>query len=505
MKAEVIFQLENAPWPAFLVNPGGTLEDVNPAAQAFFGERLQSREFSALGEGETSSTSFLSLCERLNSPLLPLKFRGRDGTVTTFLTSISSLTLSTHKYYLFQLFPKPVRGGTSFNGPPGDAKGGSIEINAAQKQKLDCAMQLTRTVALDFNNALTTILGHASYVLGQMEPTHKWRFSLAEIEKASEKASEIANDLAVFSLEDKDKRSQVEGNLNVLVRRAVQLFQTGERKDVVWSQKFEKQVFTAHFDEAKLQQAFVKILENAVEAIATSSQVNGQISVQTRNVDVTDRQQDGSVQLARGAYVCVEITDDGRGIEESALPRIFEPFFTTKEGHRGLGLAWVYGIVSNHGGGVAVTSQPGQGTSVRVYLPAVKKIVEEKHLSDANLAGEGTILFVDDEDMLVALGQMLLTSAGYKVLTANSAERALEVFERTPDPIHLLITDMVMPKMNGRELIHRVKKTYPQTRIICSTACVRTATTVQHFNFLSKPFTAQELLRLVKSALAAAN
>jgi two-component system, cell cycle sensor histidine kinase and response regulator CckA len=502
MKAEVIFQLENAPWPAFLVTPGGTLEDINPAAQTFFGERLEAREFSALGEAETSSSSFLSLCERLNSPLLPLKFRARDGNVTTFLTSISSLTLSTHRYYLFQLFPKPAPGGSP-NGA--DAKGGSIEINAAQKQKLDCAMQLTRTVALDFNNALTTILGHSSYVLGQMEPTHKWRFSLAEIEKASEKASEIANDLAVFSLEDKDRRSQVEGNLNVLVRRAAQLFQTGDRKDVVWSQKFEKQVFTVHFDEAKLQQAFVKILENAVEAIGTSSQVSGQISVQTRNVDVTDRQQDGSVQLARGAYVCVEITDDGRGIEESALPRIFEPFFTTKEGHRGLGLAWVYGIVSNHGGGVAVTSQPDQGTSVRVYLPAVKKIVEEKQLSDQNLAGEGTILFVDDEDMLVALGQMLLTSAGYKVLTANSAERALEVFEKTPDPIHLLITDMVMPKMNGRELIHRVKKSYPQTRIICSTACVRTATTVQHHNFLSKPFTAQELLRLVKSALAAAN
>jgi two-component system cell cycle sensor histidine kinase/response regulator CckA len=209
--------------------------------------------------------------------------------------------------------------------------------------------------------------------------------------------------------------------------------------------------------------------------------------------------------LTRGAYVCVEIADDGCGIDVSALPRVFEPFFTTKEGHRGLGLAWVYGIVSNHGGGVAMTSQPGQGTSVRVYLPAVKKIVEDRHLVDEKLSGEGTILFVDDEDMLVALGQMLLSSAGYKVLTANSAERALEVFEQIREPIHLLITDMVMPKMNGRELIHRVRKSYPETRIICSTACVRTATTVQHFNLLSKPFTAQELLRLVKTAFAAAN
>jgi two-component system cell cycle sensor histidine kinase/response regulator CckA len=502
MKADVIFQLENAPWPAFLTSPTGVLEDVNEAAQVFFGDRLKAREFSALGEGETSSASFLTLCEQLKTPLVPLKFRARDGNVATFLTSISSLNLSSHKYYLFQLFPP---GGSAGNGKPAEAKGGSVEINAAQKQKLDCAMQLTRTVALDFNNALTTILGHASYVLGQMEPSHKWRFSLGEIEKASEKASEIANDLAAFSLDDKDKRSQVEGNLNVLVRRAINVFRTGDRKDLVWCQKFEKQLFTVHFDEAKLQQALVKIIENAVEAIASNSQVNGQITVQTRNVEVTDRTQDGAVQLTRGAYVCVEITDDGCGIDAPALTRVFEPFFTTKEGHRGLGLAWVYGIVSNHGGGVALTSQPGKGTAVRVYLPAVKKIVEEKHFVDENLCGEGTILFVDDEDMLVALGQMLLNSAGYKVLTANSAERALEVFEKTKEPIHLLITDMVMPKMNGRELIQRVKKSYPQTRIICSTACVRTATTVQHYNFLSKPFTAQELFRLVKSALSAAN
>ena len=502
MKAEIVFQLETAPWPAFLVAPTGVLEDVNLAAQTFFGERLESRDFTAIGEAETSSVSFLSLCDQLTSPLMPLKFRGGDGSVVTFLTSISTLTISSQKYYLFQLFAKSGRLAT---GTSLDGRNTSFEINPAQKQKLECAMQLTRTVALDFNNALTTILGHASYVLGQMEPSHKWRFSLAEIERASAKASEIANDLAVFSLEDKDKRVHVEGNLNVLMRQAIQLFQTEDRKDVVWSQKFEKQMFTAHFDEAKLQQAFVKILENAIEAIGTKAQLNGQISVQTRNVDVADRLQDGAVGLTRGAYVCVEISDDGCGIESSALSRIFEPFFTTKQGRRGLGLAWVYGIVTNHGGGVAVTSQPGQGTSVRVYLPAVKKIVEEKQFVDENLSGEGTILFVDDEDMLVALGQMLLTSAGYKVLTAGSAEKALEVLERTREPIHLMITDMVMPKMNGRELIERVKQSYPQTRIICSTACVRTATTVQHYNFLSKPFTAQELFRLVKTALAAAN
>ena len=508
MKAEVVFQLENAIWPAFLVSPTGALEDVNAAAQAFFGERLQAREFTALGEAETSSSSFLSLCDQFRTPLIPLKFRGADGNVVTFRTSISPLNLSGQKYFLFQLYPG-TSGNTSF-WKPADGKtprpeGPFVEINAQQKQKLDCAMQLTRTVALDFNNSLTTILGHASYVLGHMESTHKWRFSLSEIEKASERAAEIANDLAVFSLDEKDKKPQVEGNLNVLIRRAIQLFQMPERKNIVWSQKFEKQLYTVHFDEAKLQQAFLKIIENAVEAIAESPLVNGQVSVQTRNIDVEDRTQDGNVQLVRGSYVCVEISDDGCGIDATGLTRIFEPFYTTKPGHRGLGLAWVYGIVTNHGGGVAVSSQPDQGTAVRVYLPAVKKIIEERHLVGEDLSGEGTVLFVDDEEMLVSLGQMLLSSAGYKVLTANSAERALETFEKAKERIHLLITDMVMPRMNGRELIKRVKDAYPNTRIICSTACVRTAGTVTRYNFLSKPFTAQDLLRLVKTTLSAHN
>ena len=501
MKSEIAFQLENASWPAFLVTPTGVLEDVNAAAQVLFGDRLKNREFADIGEAETASSTFLAMCGSFTTPMMPLKFRNGEGKPITFLTSIAALTLGQQKYFLFQLFPPP--GSTGWKAADGHTA--FVEVNTLQKQKLDCAMQLTRTVALDFNNALTTVLGHASHLLGQMDSSHSWRFSLTEIEKAAEKASGVANDLAAFSLDDKDKKSQIEGNLNVLMRRAVQLVQTGDRKNLVWSHNYEKQMYTVHFDEAKLQQAFVKILENAIEAIPDNPEVSGQITVHTRNVDVTDFVHDGAVRLIRGAYVCVEITDDGCGIEASAQAKIFEPFFTTKQGRRGLGLAWVYGIISNHGGGVAVTSQAGKGTSVRVYLPAVKKIVEEKHVVDESLTGEGTILFVDDEDMLVALGQMLLSTAGYKVLTANSAERALEVFERTQEPIHLMITDMVMPRMNGRELIQRVSGAYPQTRIICSTACMRTANTVQDYNFLSKPFTAQELLRRVKTALAAAN
>jgi CheY-like chemotaxis protein len=352
---------------------------------------------------------------------------------------------------------------------------------------------------LDFNNALTTILGHASFVLGQLEPGHRWRVSMAEIEKSAEKAAEIANQLALFSLEDKNKRSQIAGNLNALLRRAVQLFQTPDRENVIWSLQFENKLYSVSFDEAKMQQAFVKIIENAVEALDDRG---GQISVQTRNLELSEPTQDRTAPLAAGTYVCVEIKDDGRGIEPNDLPRVFEPFFTTKYGHRGLGMAWVYGIVTNHRGGVAISSSPKQGASVRIYLPATKKIIEEKVSLDDNLKGSETILFVDDEEMVARLGLMVLSSVGYKVLTAHNGEQALEVFARSDGKIDLLITDMVMPHMNGRELIEKVRALFPRTKIICSTACIRSLLNEDDISYLQKPFTAQGLLQKVRLAFA---
>src|SRR5207249_3009392 len=211
-----------------------------------------------------------------------------------------------------------------------------------------------------------------------------FRVSIAEIEKAAEKAAEIANQLALFSLDDKNKRSQIAGNLNVLIRRSVQLFQTPDREGIIWSLQFENKLYSASFDEAKMQQAFVKILENAVEALDNRG---GQISIETRNLELSE-----------------------------------------------------------------------------------------------------TILFVDDEEMVARLALMVLSSLGYRVMTAHDGEQALEVFARSNGKIDLLITDMVMPHMNGRELIEKVRALFPATRIICSTACVRSLESDTDLNYLQKPF-----------------
>jgi signal transduction histidine kinase/CheY-like chemotaxis protein len=495
MKLDIVFALENAGWPALLVDGSNILCRANAAAIKLFGPVLEggSPGLSAIWSLENSGAAeqFLASWERSPTPAVALKFRAKGGMAISALTSICAFTKEGEKYFVLQLLPESASARTEAKSPSGDA-------GLAHKQKLDCALQLARTVALDFNNALTSILGHTSLVLSQMEPNHPWRGSLLEVEKSAAKAAEIANDLGAFSRQDKEVRSQSAGNLNLLVQRCVEVLQRDAGLEAgAWQLQLERKLFAAKFDEAKMQQALMKVIENAVQALRS----NGRVTVQSRNIELTEPTQDRNVRLAAGAYVCVEISDNGCGIEPEVLPRIFEPFFTTKRGaHRGLGLAWVYGIVTNHGGGVAVSSQPGVGTSVRVYLPAEKRIVRDDGFAVDDLTGGQTILMVDDEDLLLTMGQTILSAYGYQVLTANSGQKALDLLARTA--VDLVITDLVMPAMSGRELIEHLHQLCPAPRILCTSGYVWPAGQDHIGTYLQKPFTSQDLLLKVKQALA---
>ncbi len=498
MKADVLFGLESAGWPALLVDGASTVCRPNPTALRLFGPAMEGEtpRLSAIWLPENGGTAeqFLAHWERAPMALMPLKLRGKEGRAATYLASICSVTKDGQKYFVFQLLPSSAAA---------EAKSLAGDIGLAQKQKLDCALQLARTVALDFNNALTSILGHTSLILSKMEPTHPWRASLLEVEKSAAKAAEIANDLGTFSRQEKEARAQGAGNLNSLLQRSVEFFQQNAGPETVtWTLQLERRLFTAKFDEAKMQQAFMKIIENSLQAF---KQGVGRITVVSRNIELTQPTQDLDVRLAAGAYVCAEISDNGCGIEAEVLPRIFEPFFTTKRGgnHRGLGLAWVYGIVTNHGGGVAVSSQPLSGTSVRVYLPAEKKIVRDNRVgADRDLSGSQTILLVDDEDLLLTMGQTILSAYGYRVLTANSWQKALDVLARNDPAVDLVITDLVMPGMSGRELVEKIHSNDPSMRILCTSGYVWPASQDSDTAYLQKPFTSQDLLVKVKTALA---
>jgi len=508
-KADEEFLLQNAEWPVLIVNKNGRILRANRAGVRAFGPSIE-REESQLEaiwspHNRDSSQQFLNLPPAAEP--IPLKFHLKSGLPGDYLGQLC--TTGHEDIFLLQLLngspptaarasePKPAAAPAT--PAVGEAVRGGVDPNLCHKQKLDCALQLARSVALDFNNALTGILVHSSLLLSKSEPTNPWRNSLVEIEKSAARAAEVANDLAAFSRQEKDSRVHVAGNLNILLERTVEMFQGTLQSTITISRQLERKLFTANFDEAKMQQAMVKIFENAVEAIKET----GKINVQTRNLELTEATQDRTAKLNPGNYVCVEVSDTGAGIPDDVMPHIFEPFFTTKGSrHRGLGLAWVYGIVTNHGGGVAVSSHPDVGTTVRLYLPANRKIVRDAPMADGDLTGKETILFVDDEDLLLTMGRMVLSSYGYTVLTANSGQKAIELFTRSKEKIDLVITDLVMPNMSGRELSEHILRVAPETRIIWSSGYVRSANAQEQERYLQKPFSTQDLLRKVKQVLA---
>jgi nitrogen-specific signal transduction histidine kinase/CheY-like chemotaxis protein len=513
--AEEEFLLQNAEWPCLLVHIHGKVLRANLAAIRAFGSGIE-RGDGNLGmiwspQNRDSAQHFLNLPPSTDP--VSVKFLLKSGLPGSFGVRLSAA--SGPEVCLLQLFKehtgetatlaKPAAPKPALPVPPSapanaPAVSPAMDSALAQKQKLDCALQMARSVALDFNNALTSILGHASLLLGKAESAHPWRNSLVEIEKSASKAAEIASDLAAFSRHDKDTKTQVAGNLNALLERIVEAFQSAlQKNNITLALQLEGKLFTATFDEAKMQQCIAKILENAVESIKGS----GKINVQTRNMELSEPTQDRTAKLAAGNYVCLEVSDTGCGITAEAMPRIFEPFFTTKGArHRGLGLAWVYGIVTNHGGAVAVSSQPNSGTAVRLYLPAARGIVRAATISPTDLTGSQTILFVDDEDLLLTMGQMVLSSFGYTVLTANSGQKALEILANSKRTIDLVITDLVMPNMSGRELTEHILRSTPGMRILWSSGYSWSSDAQQQERFLQKPFTSQDLLRKVKQVLA---
>ncbi len=491
MSLDVVFFMQEAVWPALLANAEGVIQQANPAARNFFGAALGSlpAPLSSLWPGD-AATSWEDLLKQTSGDMLSMprmQFRQPDGSQIERVLCGSKFT-GTEPVVLIQFLPIPARDPTSSEA-------------AAQKHKLECALQLARTVASDFNNVLTSILGHTSLVLSKLEPGHPLRTSLLEVEKSAAKAAEIANDLGTFSSSSREQKSPAAGNLNALLRRSVDTWREDDGQPPIhWSFHLEKHLFACKFDEAKIQQAVVKILENAAESLSGE----GRITLSTRSLELAESTQDRNVHLNPGAYVCVEIKDSGSGIKPEVLPRVFEPFFTTKGApHRGLGLAWVYGILTNHGGGVAISSQAGSGASVRLYLPA-----EKRHLKDAGndspteLAGTQKILLVDDEELLLSMGQTILSSFGYNVIVASNGQRALELLRASQPPIDLLITDLVMPGMTGTELARTTRQVSPYTRILCTSGFVSNSGHYDESNYLQKPFTTQELLLKIKQSLS---
>ena len=338
------------------------------------------------------------------------------------------------KFFLFQMFPEaPAAPPTSAATPPsvaaaGDSKNPEFQSGSESGAEAETGLQVAigaNSFAVDFNNALTSILGHTSLLLNKMEPNNPWRNSLLEVEKSAAKAAEIANDLAAFSRQEKEVKTQGTGNLNQLLQRNVDAFRgTKLNKEIDWTMQPERKLYMAKFEEAKLQQALAEIIQNAIEAVGPV----GRIIITTKNIELTQPTQDRNAQLAAGTYVCAEIADNGSGIEPDVMPRLFEPFFTTKRGSKRPWVgAWFMASCPTRAARWRYPASRERGTSVRIYLSDREAIGERTTAAPSatcDLNGNQTVLMVDDEDLLLSMGQTVLSAYGYKVLTANTVTKS---------------------------------------------------------------------------------
>jgi two-component system cell cycle sensor histidine kinase/response regulator CckA len=385
-----------------------------------------------------------------------------------------------------------------------------LKRQIAQATKMQAVGQLAGGVAHDFNNILTAIIGHCDLMLMRHTPGDTDYDDLQQIKSNSNRAAGLTRQLLAFSrqqtlrpqvLQLPDVISEVSHLLKRLLGETVQL--------VV---KHGRDLGPVRADPGQLEQVIVNLSVNARDAMATKG--GGTLTIQTYSVKANQVADLGSEILPIADYSALSIADTGTGIPPAILGKVFEPFFTTKEVGKGtgLGLSTVYGIVKQSGGYIFADSKVGEGTRFTIYLP-VHQVEEEKkggrrskkQESENELWGTGTILLVEDEPMVRTVAERALTRHGYKVLTANNGEEALEIVDRG-DEIALLISDVVMPLMDGPTMVREARKTRPELPILFMSGYaeeqLRKSIDIANVAFLPKPFSVQELAEAVRKVLS---
>ena len=376
----------------------------------------------------------------------------------------------------------------------------TLEEQLRLSQKLEAVGQLAGGVAHDFNNMLTAILGYCHLILDEMPEEHPLRRDLLEIQAAGDRAASLTRQLLAFSRRQMLQPQVV--NINTLVTQLEKLLHRLIAEDVELTIALAPGLHPVTVDPASVEQILVNLTVNARDAMPGG----GCLTIETANVEIDDTYAATHVTMKPGSYAMLAVGDTGAGMDAKTRGRVFEPFFTTKEQGKGsgLGLATVYGIVKQSGGNIWVYSEPGHGTVFKVYLPATSTASPIE--KDAPTGSE-TVLLVEDELSVRTLAGEVLRRLGYVVIAAAHGDEALRLASQHPDEIHLMVTDVVMPRMNGRELADRLRLSRPEIKMLFMSGytdhVVMQRDLAPGVAFLQKPFTPEVFARKVRLVLDA--
>lgn len=381
-----------------------------------------------------------------------------------------------------------------------------LEQQVAQQQKLEGIGLLAGGIAHDFNNLLTPIFGYADLIRKKFTPEDQLYARASAILDAAAKAKELVQQLLSFSRKQvlttrPYDLNEIAGSFLTIMRRTI-------RENIEISQELCPEPCHVLVDRTRIEQILLNLAVNAQDAIGG----NGRISIETGHLMLDDEYCRLHPGALPGRFIVLVFSDSGSGMDDATLSHIFEPFFTTKQaGHgTGLGLSTVYGIVKQHGGYIDARSMPGHGTTFRIYLPALESgISVETPSSDQQARCEHsgqTILLVEDNQMVMEMVRDLLTSFGYSVLAAASADEAIAMTLANSAAISLLVTDVVMPQMNGPELHERLQEFIPELKVLFMSGYANNVTVYkgaleEGVNFIAKPFTSEEFARRVSEML----